>query len=120
MKTPKEKLASSLEKLGWKLEQLHIDDLEWWADEIWEMRSVWSPEGVPAYISFLVDPQHEGLRKKGQAVWGVGNSSEYPVTLQQAQSNGVISLNEISKNRESNFMQTIESLRSGAINDIGL
>ncbi|MEM6582922.1 MAG: hypothetical protein AAF699_16700 [Pseudomonadota bacterium] len=119
MKTPKEKLIVSLENRGWRLENIYIADLEWWADEIWEMRSVWSPEGVPAYITFLVDPQYEEIRRKGQAVWGVGSSGKYPASLAQAQSNGVISLNEISKNRERQFIENVDSFRSGAIDDMG-
>ncbi|MBV0934738.1 hypothetical protein [Marinobacterium weihaiense] len=120
MKTPKEKLADDLGANGWYLEVEIVEDLDWWADEIWEMRSTWSPEGVPAYITFLVDPQHQGARKKGQAVWGVGNSPKLPATLEEAQCNGVVSLNDIFKNKAEEFMHSFETLRSGAINDIGL
>jgi len=120
MKTPKEKLATILSEQGWRLEEIQDDNLEWWVDEIWEMRSIWSPEGIPAYISFLVDPQHEGSRAKGQSVWGAGCTGQYPASVEEAQSNGNVSLIEISKNKAGEFMQNIESLRSGAVNDIGL
>jgi hypothetical protein len=120
MKNSIEKLESYLEKNGWQIEGIENDDLEWWADEIWEMRSIWSPEGVPVYITFLVDPQHEGNRNKGQSVWGIGNSSNYPISRVEAESNGTVSMNDIFKNNVNDFFQRIESLRSGAINDIGL
>lgn len=120
MKTPLEKLANSLEEFGWKIERENVVDLEWWADEIWEIKSIWSPEGVTAFITFLVDPQHEGIRNKRQAVWGVSSSPTYPNTLEEARANGVVSLNDISKLKHNDFLQKIEVLRSGAINDIGL
>ena len=121
MKTPKQKLADYLEVEGWEIEKVHEYDLEWWSDEIWELKSRWSPEGVPAYITFLVDPQCDDKnRKKGQEVWGVGNSCSYPTSREGAEENGTISLNSISKNDIEEFLSRLELLRSGAINDTGL
>ncbi|WP_299773308.1 hypothetical protein [uncultured Pseudoteredinibacter sp.] len=120
MKTPREKLESCIVENGWRIENVQYDGLDWWVDEIWELRSIWSPEGVSAYLSLLVDPLHEGARRKGQGVWAVGCSGESPASLEKACSNGTVTLNEISKGNAIEVIDNIESLRSGAINDIGL
>ena len=121
MKTPKERLSDCLEAKGWEIERIHEQDLEWWADEIWELKSRWSPEGVPAFVTFLVDPQCDNKdRKKGQEVWGVGNSGKYPISRMEAEENGALSLNAFAKNDSEEFLGMLELLRSGAINDIGL
>jgi hypothetical protein len=39
METPAQRLADGLEMDGWNLETIHTGDLEWWADEIWELKS---------------------------------------------------------------------------------
>lgn len=54
------------------------ENLEWWADEMWLLASVWSPVGSRAYVTFLVDPQFDGVRKKGEAVWAVMASPGRP------------------------------------------
>ena len=59
-----------LECDGLDIDLIKIDDLEWWADEVWKLKSTWSPEGVVVYLTFLVDPQHEGNRKK-ERLYGV-------------------------------------------------
>jgi hypothetical protein len=112
MKTPKQKLTDQLEVNGWDLENIHESDLEWWADEIWVLKSQWSPEGVSSFITFLVDPQHSGVRIKGQAVWGVGSSSKFPTSRTEAEANGVISMNEISKAAVEEFLEKIAETRS--------
>ena len=86
-----EALASSLERSGWERTLLHAEDLEWWADEIWEVRSRWSPFGTVAFVTLLVDPQWEGPRRKGQGVWGVGCSTAFPASRIEAQSGGTLS-----------------------------
>ena len=55
-----QRLADHLERSGWERAQFHLVDLEWWADEIWELRSLWSPVGARTYVTLLVDPQWEG------------------------------------------------------------
>jgi hypothetical protein len=63
---------------GWQMAQ-KLEMPEWWADEIWHLESVWSPVGISAWITFLVDPQLEHpARRKGQHVWSVAVSAEEP------------------------------------------
>src|SRR4051794_26161144 len=84
------RLASSIERGGWALARVYTDDLDWWADEIWELSSRWSPEGAVAFITFLVDPLRERLREKGQGVWAAGCSASLPFSRVEAERNGVL------------------------------
>lgn len=77
MKALKARLAAHLEANGWDvLEQ--VNDLEWWADEVWALTSRWSPTDAFGYITFLVDPLWEGERRPGQGLWAIGCSANYP------------------------------------------
>ena len=72
-------LLSLLLEQGWRVSKIE-EDLEWWADEMWHLESLSSPVGSRAYVTFLVDPQFEGDRKKGEAVWAVMASPFRPVS----------------------------------------
>jgi hypothetical protein len=111
LKSPKQKLADILDGEGWDINRVHVADLDWWADEIWELRSRRSPEGVSAFITFIVDPQHEGLRSKGQAVWGVGVCATMPVSRREAESLGTVALNMIGKREVEAFIERVGALR---------
>jgi hypothetical protein len=111
MKTPKQKLLDHLECYGWDAEEIDDEELEWWADEIWILKSHWSPNNLVAYVTALVDPQHDGLRKKGQAVWAYGLSEEYPKDQWQAQIKGTLSLGKSFKNEVEGFVDKIIALR---------
>lgn len=57
--------------MGWEITDAQTS-LEWWADEMWEIESSWSPVGTVAYVTFLVDPQADVMnRQKGENVWAV-------------------------------------------------
>ena len=85
-----ERLASSIERAGWAVARVHTEDLDWWADEIWELNSRWSPMGAVAFIVFLVDPMRKLPREKGQGVWAAGYSASLPTTRAEAERNGVL------------------------------
>lgn len=78
MRTPRTELIDQLSKNGWRIASTE-ENLEWWADEMWLVESKWSPVGSQAYITFLVDPQFDGVRKKGEHVWGVMASPSKPI-----------------------------------------
>ena len=42
MHTQREELLSQLSEHGWRVTQ-EESELEWWADEMWQLESVWSP-----------------------------------------------------------------------------
>src|SRR5688500_8391653 len=55
-------LLNQLPKFGWSVERIEDADtewpaLEWWQDEVWILKSVWSPQDSRVYLTFLVDPQ---------------------------------------------------------------
>jgi hypothetical protein len=66
---PQEIIRRGLERTGWEVIGEITTDLDWWADEVWMIRSLWSPQDCVAYITFLVDPMWEGKRRKGEGVW---------------------------------------------------
>lgn len=100
-----------LEVEGWVVVNVIKNDLEWWADEIWELISIWSPEGVKSYLIFLVDPQYDGLRSKGQHVWGIGCSNNYPNTRLDAESGGTVGYGNLFKKEIDTFFVKLDCLR---------
>jgi hypothetical protein len=81
MVTQQEELYRQLETFGWrKVDGAEPDDqlLDWWADEVWVLESLWEPQECHVYLTFVVDPQWDSHRKKGQGVWGVTASLHGP------------------------------------------
>lgn len=71
-------LDQKIAEAGWRIVQ-KTEMPDWWADEIWQLESIWSPVGRSAWITFLVDPQSDSPnRKKGQHVWEVALSAKRP------------------------------------------
>jgi hypothetical protein len=85
-----QRLTDLLNRSGWERAQIHVEDLEWWADEIWELRSVWSPVGACAFVVLLVDPMWNGQRLKGQGVWAAGHSLVFPQSRTEAELGGTL------------------------------
>ncbi len=78
MQTQRAELLSQLSENGWRIASIE-QNLEWWADEMWLIESTWSPVGSNAYVTFLVDPQFDGVRRKGEEVWAVMASALKPI-----------------------------------------
>ena len=110
MKTLRTHLADYLRSNGWEVLE-HVDELEWWADEIWELRSLWSPQGASGYVTFLVDPMWEGNRRKGQGVWAVGCSADDPKDRGQACDEGMLRLKVWRKEIDA-FLEAVDGFRS--------
>jgi hypothetical protein len=110
MKTVRVKLADYLEVNGWDLVREHTQDLEWWADEIWELKSRWSPTEALAFVTFLVDPMCAQNRRRGEGVWAVGCSPCFPRNKQEAASGDTLSL-KASKEEIEEFVEVVDSLR---------
>src|SRR5215217_5062206 len=86
-------LFDALTVAGWELAQ--VEELhEWWADDVWLMRSVWSPQGSQFYLTFVVDPQTDlhRRREKGESVWAVKASATLPTRWQQSDGEFTFSL----------------------------
>jgi hypothetical protein len=76
-------LMKQLPGYGWEIELIETPapshcGPEWFIDELWVIESLWSPRGLKAYVTFVVDPQAEFERKKGQGVWAVKASLQRP------------------------------------------
>lgn len=64
------RLLDALEEHGWRRHSIERN-CDWWADEIWSLRSVSMPVGAKAWLAFLVDPGWEGPRSAGEGVYAV-------------------------------------------------
>jgi hypothetical protein len=78
LKTQARQLEEHLSDEGWRIVQRESAP-HWWADELWTIESMWRPVGLKLWITFLVDPQHDGVRKKGEHVWAVAVTPFLPV-----------------------------------------
>ena len=111
MQAQRTELLSRLPEYGWRVTDPD-EKLEWWADEMWLLESVWSPVGSRAYVTFLVDPQFDGERQKGEAVWAVMVSPAKPMSRVQVEGEFTLSLGQGWKKRLPDFFDHLSTLRS--------
>lgn len=78
MLTQQREVQDRLEQSGWQRVEPPDGTLDWWADEVWLLRSAWSPQECQVFLTFVVDPQWSGPRSKGQGVWAVIASINKP------------------------------------------
>jgi hypothetical protein len=114
MFTQREELAKQLPENGWQVLAVEDSGLEWWADEIWLIESLWSPKGFRLYLTFLVDPIADGQRAKGQNVWAVGTSIGRPVDRGNAQGKPLLSLGHGWRAHLAEFFACLAALRDHA------
>ena len=112
MQAQRAELLNQLPEHGWRVAAAG-EDLEWWADEMWLLESVWSPLGVRAYVTFMVDPQFEGVRKKGEAVWAVMASPGRPDGRADVEGGFTLSLGQGWGRRLPEFFGHLSALRRG-------
>ena len=77
MKAQQDQVEALLPDEGWRL-VTREEASEWWLDELWILESSWSPVGVRAVLSFLVDPQAPIERRQGEHVWAVAVMTHRP------------------------------------------
>ena len=114
MKTQREEILARLAHHGWRARPCEDEGLEWWADEMWLLESTWSPVGSRAYVTFLVDPQFEGVRKQGEAVWAVMASPGKPGGRLHVEREFTLSLGQGWKKRLPEFFAHLAALRGQA------
>jgi hypothetical protein len=114
MLTQRTELAKQLPRNGWQIVNLEDSSLEWWADEIWLIESLWSPKGFRLYLIFLVDPMADSQRAKGQNVWAVGTSIERPDDRQSAEGKPLLSLGHGWRSHLAEFFADLSGLRNQA------
>lgn len=114
MLTQRTELAARLPENGWRVLAVEESGLEWWADEVWLLESLWSPKGVRLHLTFLVDPMADARRAKGQSVWAVGTSIERPVDRASAEGKPLLSLGRGWGSQMAEFFDGLSALRSRA------
>lgn len=84
-------IRDALDKTGWSAQPVELASECWWAKEIWELRSLWSPRDLTIFVVFLIDPQFEGDRNRvpESAVWSVGITKKLPRERSEADANSV-------------------------------
>lgn len=88
-------------------------NLEWWADEIWILESIWSPKDCRVYLTFLVDPQSpvQG-RKKGEGVWAVKASLKRPGQWMWEEGEVYLTLGQGWHHMLAGFLENVSKLRN--------
>ncbi|HTG92207.1 MAG TPA: hypothetical protein VL866_06455 [Pyrinomonadaceae bacterium] len=111
MQAQRTELLNQLPEHGWRVAKLE-ENLEWWADEMWVLESEWSPVGSRVYVTFLVDPQFDRQRKKGEAVWAVMASPIKPMSRLQVEGEFTLSLGQSWKKGLPDFFAHLSKLRT--------
>jgi hypothetical protein len=78
MSSYKDQILDGLIKSGWELVTSSVEFNEWFIDEQWKIKSIKENWGLELYVTFMVDPQWVGLRKKGQGVNNIIASLDSP------------------------------------------
>ena len=111
MQTQAKILEEKIADAGWQIVQ-RFEMPDWWADEIWQLESIWSPIGHSAWITFLVEPECDhAARKKGQHVWAVGVSRKKPGDRVSTDFKDTMSLNSGWQKALSNFTKNLNQIR---------
>ena len=87
----------------------------WWCHELWELRSVWSPHGFRAYVTFLVDPMPttEQVERSEYGVWAVKAGPEVPSSWQDNGPEFTVGFSGKWQSRLSEFVAHLDALRNG-------
>ena len=94
-------LQSALKDAGWEIVEVEINNLDWWADEVWILER---KSGEKLYLTLVVDPMFDGVRKKGEHVECVTASWNEP----RRSSTRCLYLRRGWRNELATFVQNIE------------
>jgi hypothetical protein len=109
---PKDRLRAALAASGWEVEA-GAHSLPWWAEDVWCIRSLWSPSEARAYVTFLVDPQAttNQIARGPKSIWAVKASRVLPTQWQQAADELLLSLGRGWMDRVEDFVTEISRFR---------
>ena len=110
MKTQWTELLNRLPEHGWRVAG-EEENLEWWADEMWVLESVWSPVGSRVHITLLVDPMAGPNRRRGEAVCAVMASPARPGGWLSAEGGFTLSFGPGWKERLPELFEHLSALR---------
>ena len=100
-------------KNGWKATELDNYDFRRWSMETWLLESAWSPIGLTAYVSFMIDPQSDF---QNPYAWAIEISEEKPVYGKE-RNRFTVSLKQW-KNERKDFIEFLSEIRSRQEQDI--
>jgi hypothetical protein len=72
----KYQIEQVLLKENWEIKTID-SNYEWWDDEHWKIEYKYESK-LSFFLCFIVDPMFEGQRKKGQGIYEVKASTEFP------------------------------------------
>jgi hypothetical protein len=78
MEAFKSELLQLLIERGWERVEV-VEGEDWWVDEFWKIRSRRNVSDFEIVLTFLVDPMWDSPRRKGEGVWAVSATEEFPV-----------------------------------------
>lgn len=112
MLTQRNAIVVAMKERGWDVAEVHDPPDDWWADEHLALESRWAPVGARVFLTFLVDPQWEGSRMKGEAVWAVIASTK-PLEQRPSSADGAwLTLGHGWESRLSDFVTEVDALRT--------
>ena len=74
----KYQLEQELNSKNWNVVLIGSNDY-WWNDEHWKVEYKYDSD-LSFYICFIVDPQFEGVRKKGQGIYQILATKKFQMT----------------------------------------
>lgn len=72
----KSQIQKKLYNLNWEIVEIK-SNLHWWDDENWWIQYSFDQK-ISFYLCFIVDPMFEGHRKKGQGIYEIKATTEFP------------------------------------------
>jgi hypothetical protein len=108
--TQRDQLIDRLGSHGWRATKLD-EQLDWWADEMWQLESNWSPRDARAYLTFLVDPMTGLERKPHEDVWAAAATPHKPIKQQDVRTGLTLSLGHGWNDRVQELIEYLNKLR---------
>jgi hypothetical protein len=117
MSSYKDLLRERLERSGWELSSTDPDGIDWWAAELWHIRSMRQAWGLELVLSFLVDPMEQSGRSKPH-IWAI--SADPHVPSDRLRAGQGVALLTMSKGhfetRLQDFVEALEAYRNARQN----
>lgn len=114
MEAQRNEILELAEKNGWKCREFDNYDSQAWTFEVWKLESVWSPVGLTAYVSLLIDQMSNDFRNPD--VWAIEVSEEEPFHG-KSRDGFVVSLKQWSKEKEK-FFNYLAEMRDRKIRSV--
>lgn len=107
MEAQRNEIVELVEKNGWRATELDNYDFYKWSMETWLLKSIWSPIGATAYVSFMIDPQSDF---QNPYAWAIEVSDEKPVYGKERNC-FLVSFKQW-KNEEDDFLKFLAEIRN--------